>query len=443
MNAVIILGLAASGEAAAHLLLDEGRNVLIVDRDDRAELRQRAAPLTARGAAVRLGVADLPAGAFALAVVSPGIPADSVWVQDLRARGVPVVAELELGWLRRGAGRVLAVTGANGKSTLVKLCAEALQQAALRVAVAGNYGPPVSQIVREHRTLDWLILEVSSFQLETVRTFRPDIGVLLNIQPNHLDRHHDFAAYEGLKARLFAQMTPADIGIVPAAAAARLAALAGRPNTWISFGPAPEADVRYDREVISGGAEQISLAGTWFANEVLGLTAAAAAAALRAAGIPLAHLASAARNFKPLPHRLQDLGAAGGVRFVDDSKATNLAALGAALTLSRPPVRLIAGGRSKQEACDAIKPVLAQRVAAAYLIGEAAPALAAAWQDTIPCALCRTLDRAVRRARAEAHAGDTILLSPGCASFDQFHDFAERGRCFAELFQSIKKGEKE
>jgi len=428
-----VCGLGASGAAAAQLLRAEGTAVTALDAADTPELRARAAELEAAGARVQLGVRAVPAGDADVAIVSPSLPLASPWLVELRRRGVPLLSELELGW-RRHRGRTLAVTGSNGKSTAVKWLAEALQAGGVRAAPAGNYGPPAARVVREQPDLDWLVLEVSSFQLETCRDFRADVGVLLNILPNHLDRHGDLAAYAALKARLFARPADGDLCLVPAAWRARVQALAGGGGRWLTFGAEPGADVRYrDGRVWEGRRRLADLRGTRFANDVLGVAGAAVVAAARGAGLPPACAARAARRFVPLPHRLQTVAERGGVRYVDDSKATNLAALGAALRMVPGPVRLIAGGRVKENDFSAVKELLAEKAAGVYLIGEAAPALAAAWAAVVPCVPCGTLAAAVAAAGRAAVPGETVLLAPGGASFDQFRNFEERGDRFAEL----------
>jgi len=452
----LVLGLASSGEAAARLLLAEGTPVFVMDRKDSEILRQRAAALQALGAEVRLGTVPPPGGDFEIAIVSPGIPVASDTVKAVMARGIPVIPELELGWSRSNC-RVLAIGGSNGKSTLVKLCAEALAQAGRQVAIAGNYGPPVSAVVSEHRPscrrqdLDWLVLEVSSFQLETVQAFRPDVGVLLNVTPNHLDRHGDFQTYRQMKARLFARMTPADTGVTDLNILPEIKALAGSPNHWITAGvdpatgadPAtgisPAADFVYRSGAIHNSRlrERIELRGTMFDNEIMGLTAAMAAAALSACGVEGRYLTAAARAFQPLPHRLQDVGTVRGIRFVDDSKATNLAALMAALRMTPRPIRLIAGGLPKHESYEPARKLLAEKVATVYLIGQAAESMAEAWRGAAPCVMGETLEQAVAQAWREARPGDTILLSPACASFDQFRSFEERGECFIRAIRAL------
>lgn len=441
----LVLGLAASGLAAARLLLADGTRVIVMDCGDSDLLCQRAAALRALGAEVCLGATAPPSGDFEIAIVSPGIPAGSDTVKAVMARGIPVVSELELGWSRSSC-RVLAISGSNGKSTLVKLCAEALAQAGRRAAIAGNYGPPVSAVVNERHDLDWLVLEVSSFQLETVRDFRPDVGVLLNMTPNHLDRHGDFQTYRQMKARLFTRMTPADTGVTDLNSMPEIRALAGSPNRWVTAGVHPTAGVNpaadffYQSGAIHNSLmrERIELSGTMFDNEIMGLTAAAAAAALVACGVEGRCLAAAARAFQPLPHRLQDVGAVRGIRFVNDSKATNLAALMAALCLTPRPIRLIAGGLPKHESYEPARKLLTEKVVSVHLIGQAAETMAATWRGAAPCVISGTLARAVAEAGRQAVRGDTVLLSPGCASFDQFRNYVERGECFISAMRALK-----
>lgn len=446
----LVLGLASSGEAAARLLLAEGTRVVVIDRGDSEILRQRAKALQVLGVEVRLGAAAPPSGDFEIAIVSPGIPATSDTVKAVMARGIPVVSELELGWSRSNC-RVLAISGSNGKSTLVKLCAEALTQARLSVAIAGNYGPPISAVVgehrpcrrhrpsRRHRPLDWLVLEVSSFQLETVQAFRPDVGILLNVTPNHLDRHGDFQTYRQIKVRLFARMTPADTGVTDLNILPEIRALAGSSSRWVTAGVSPAADFFYQSGAIHNSLmrQRIELRGTMFDNEIMGLTAAAAAAALSACGVEGQYLATAAHAFQPLPHRLQDVGVVRGIKFVDDSKATNLAALMAALCITPRPIRLIAGGLPKHESYEPARKLLAEKVVSVHLIGQAAETMAEAWRGAAPCVISGTLARAVAEARCQAVRGDTVLLSPGCASFDQFRNFEERGECFISAIRAL------
>lgn len=435
----LVCGLGSSGEAAALLLRSEGSAVTAIDRGISPEAQQRAVALKAHNVCAQLGVNQLPDGDFDVAVMSPSIPLNSPWVLELRRRGIPLLAELELGWSRH-RGRTIAVTGSNGKSTCVKWLAEALQAAGLRAAPAGNYGPPVARVVREQPDLDWLVLEVSTFQLETCREFRPDIGILLNIFPNHLDRHGDMATYAALKARLFANTQRADLCLVPPQLLETVRRQSGGAGRWETFGLDAETNWCFrEGHIWHEGRALADLRGTRFANDILGQAGAAVVATLTAAG-PGAEVAiRAARAFQPLPHRMQFVADIGGVRFVNDSKATNLTALAAALTMTETKVRLIAGGIPKEKDLGTIKDLLAQKVETVYLIGRAALPMSEVWADVVPCRLCGTLSVAVEQAAADARAGETVLLAPACASFDQFKSFEERGDLFAELVAALEK----
>lgn len=429
-----VLGLGASGRAAVRLL--RARGAAVTAADEAAVAPDVRAELAGLGASVVSPFQGHFDGVLDGVVVSPGIRADAPCLQALRARGVPVRAELELGWACRGAARVLAVTGSNGKSTLVKLCAEALAQAGLRAVAAGNYGLPVCEAVRQGGW-DWLVIEASTFQLETVDAFRPEIGILLNVHPNHLDRHGSMAIYAGLKARLFARMTAADTALLHDGAENGVPVRADGPKRRL-FGTTARAWYRYADGVVQGGATPVPVRGTRFDNPILGVAAAAAAGAMDAAGVPVEALVRALAAFQPLPHRMQWIRRIGGVDFIDDSKATNLAALAAALAAVPGPVRLIAGGLLKETELEAVKEVLAKKCKKVYGIGKSSPLLEAAWRDRVSFENCGVLADAVRKAWRDASAGETVLLSAGCASFDQFRGYADRGEQFTCIVQALE-----
>jgi len=305
-------------------------------------------------------------------------------------------------------------------------------------------------------------VEVSSFQLERVTDFRPRVGVLLNIQPDHLDRHGNMKTYVEVKARLFARMRKGDIPVVLDEIMESISGLSRVRNDWVSFGLSKEADYRYDngsvryqralpcRRHSDSGMEEyddssgaVSLEGTIFANKIMGVTAAAAVAAMCACGLDSSVVEGAAGTFEPLPHRMREIAGINDVHFVDDSKATNLAALGAALEMCEYPVRLITGGLMKEEAknLNAVKELLAKKVRRVYLIGKTASKMEKAWGDTVECRLAHHIGNAVQAAWQDAEAGDIVLLSPGCASFDQFRDFEDRGDQFTRIVTLIKEEE--
>jgi UDP-N-acetylmuramoylalanine--D-glutamate ligase len=327
----------------------------------------------------------------------------------------------------------VAVTGSNGKSTAVKWIHEMLVRAGLKAAIGGNYGIPACEVVLEHPTLDWLVLEVSSFQLETVQKFYAEVAVLLNVLPNHLNRHGTMECYRRIKEQIFAH-APADAtGIVPHQL------LADRnPNqlNWVSFGAAKKADFFYhDGQIFHRNQPVLDLRDTLFSGHTLGsCTGAAVAAVAAACSIPFSVVEATARAFKPLPHRLQRLGSRDGVEYVNDSKATNLAAMAAGLEACGKSIHLIAGGVPKESDYTFLKEILAERVQSIYLVGQVSRTMYRAWNLVCPCIECGTVKTAFITARKAAQAGETILLSPGCASFDQFRNFEERGAHFMALF---------
>lgn len=365
-----------------------------------------------------------------IAIVSPGFSLKHPWIEDLIRRGTPLLSELELGWSRRHCP-VIAVTGSNGKSTVVKWIVDSLAQAGQTAVPCGNYGFPVCAAAKLPEVPDWLVIEVSSFQLETVREFRPDVGLLLNVLPNHLDRHGSMETYRDLKLRLFENMMETDTAVVPF----DLFPMIGKKisNPWKTFGAEEGADFRY----LDGRIGKIDLNGTRFANEILGVAGAAVAAVGAACGIDPSTVEVAAREFVPLPHRSALVAEINGVKYVDDSKATNLVAMCAAVKMCAGKVHLIAGGRPKEHDFSLAKDLLAQRVSHLYLIGEASGAMQAAWGDAVRCNSCGTLESAVRAAQKQAKPGETVLLSPACTSFDQFRDFNERGDCFVAAVRRL------
>ena len=462
----LVLGAGLSGVAAAHLLRQRGDTATVLDEAPAERLAAAAAELSALGVELRAGSRDFPDAPFDLCVVSPGIAMAHPWLEACRKRGIPAIAETELGFVY-WPGRVLAITGSKGKSTLVKLCADTLNRAGVPAAMAGNYGTPLSRLAVQPQLPDttgsrgrpsnaWAIVEVSSFQLEHFHAFRPDVAILLNLQADHLDRHASMAEYRALKLRLFARQGAGDVALLPEelddggavpAAATRLTFGAGCSCAWRYHehgitGRAGPLDPPRDGTAraalapyLRGGAaaHTISLTETWFDNPVLGLAAAAGAGALAACGLDDDAIARGFAAFEPLPHRMQRVAERDGVCYIDDSKATSLSAVAAAIGMISGPVRLIAGGRLKEHDLETLKELLTSRVRKVYLIGECAGRMRSAWSGAVPCKDCGTLDAAVAEAGREARVGETVLLSPGCASFDQFNSYRERGERFTRL----------
>jgi UDP-N-acetylmuramoylalanine--D-glutamate ligase len=400
----LVLGLARSGQGAALALARRGVRVVAADRDPHVE-RGR---LDAAGVELRAGTEEEALlDGIELLVKSPGVPPEARLVSGARARGIPVWSELELGFRLLEGTRIVAVTGTNGKTTTCELLGTMLG-----APVAGNVGRALTEL---DGTVEdgWVVCEVSSFQLEDVHEFRPRIGVLLNLEPDHLDRHGTFEAYRAAKLRLFERQRADDVAVVPR-----------------GFD-----DVPGDGRRIEFSAEDVLPAAPSIPGAHNLENAAAATAAARAAGVDDETIAHALRAFRGVPHRLEPFAEKDGVLWVNDSKATNVAATLRALAAYDAPILLIAGGRAKGENFAPLAQAAKGHVRRAYLIGEAADAIAFALGE-IPHELSGDLATAVGAVAAEAKRGDVVLLSPACASYDQFADFEHRGDEFRRLVQA-------
>jgi UDP-N-acetylmuramoylalanine--D-glutamate ligase len=410
----VVLGLARSGRAATLALRRRGVEVVAVDRDQGLAVEE----LAAQGAEIRLGVgvedASVLDGADVL-VKSPGVPGEAPLVAAARARGVPVWSEIELGVRLFADHPLVGVTGTNGKTTTAELLGAIFRAAGRPVEVAGNVGTPLTGIRPAPGA--WLVVELSSFQLEDVHELRPRVGVLLNLEPDHLDRHGTLDAYRDAKLRLFARQAAEDTAVVPA-----------------GFGPVPGSGRRVEFSRSDPLPAEPAIPGPHNREN-----AAAAVAAARAAGIDEDALATALRSFPGVPHRLEPVGKRGGVRFVNDSKATNTAAATVALASYREPVRLIAGGSRKGESfVDFAAAAARSSVVVAYLVGETADELGGALAAAgVEVRQCGTLVAAVDAAARDAAPGEVVLLSPACASYDQFANYEERGDAFRALVAAL------
>ena len=340
-------------------------------------------------------------------VKSPGVPREAPVVAGALERGIEVIGELELAW-RALPNRFVAVTGTNGKTTTVELAGEMFRAAGMPVAVAGNVGAPLSALVGELDPGAWVVCECSSFQLEDSSAFAPDVAVLLNLEEDHLDRHGTLERYREAKLRAFANQPPDAVAIAPE-------------------GFEVPGDARRAGFADLNGM-QIRLRGAHNAEN-----AAAAAAAASAAGVPREGVAEALRTFAGVDHRLEEVADVGGVLFVNDSKATNVASALKGIEAFEGGVHVILGGSLKGGGFTGLRDAVAARCRAAYLIGEAADRLAADLDDTVPLHRCGTLERAVALASTAANEGEVVLLSPACASYDHFRDYEQRGQRFREL----------
>jgi len=436
---VLVLGAGVSGVSAARLLLSRGSQVTLIDSRDNDALRAGVAQVVEAGGRVCLGNAELPDDDFDICVVSPAFAPDHDWVAGCLAKGVKLISELELGALC-WKGKMIAVTGSKGKSSIVKLCSDTLNMAGITASPAGNYGIPLSHLVLEKPDLDWAVTEVSSFQMEYTEHLAPEAAILLNVQPDHLNRHGTMECYKNLKFKMFAAMKPGTQAFLPENVNDERA-LQGQAD-FQRFGASDDAGWKWSQGRIQGRFQgnqtEIDIKGSWFDNEIFGVSAAAAAGALTFAGLNAAQIQEGFRNFIPLEHRMEQFFCSKrGVCFINDSKATTLSATAAALKMVKTPVRLIAGGLLKENLSENIKELLTRGTKKVYLIGNCCGQMFQAWSDSVSCVESGTLEEAVKASVNESEAGETVLLSPGTASFDQFNSYCERGERFKELVREV------
>jgi UDP-N-acetylmuramoylalanine--D-glutamate ligase len=427
-----VLGLARSGVAAALALRARGEEVIGCDAGAPAAAAGR---LSAAGVEVHLNASgDALAARAGTLVKSPGVPHSAPLVRAARGRGIPVVGELELAWRLLG-NEFVAVTGTNGKTTTTEWIGHIHREAALPVAVAGNVGTAASSLVGAVSPEATVVCEASSFQLEDTERFSPEAAVLLNLFPDHLDRHAGYDDYVAAKLRIFANQGNDDVAVAPVALGVEdLGGCARR----VLFGAGAEAELSdragylwWDEEPVIA-VDRIALPGLHNRQNAM-----ASAAACLARGIDRDAVATGLESFGGVAHRLERIAVRDGVEWVNDSKATNVASTLVALEAFPGGVHLIAGGRGKGQDFAALAPLVAARCESVHLIGEAAPQLAAALAATgVPVSDAAELDRAVSGARAMAAPGDVVLLSPACASYDQYRDFEERGERFRALVES-------
>jgi UDP-N-acetylmuramoylalanine--D-glutamate ligase len=448
---VLVLGLGKSGLAATRLLRGKGAEVVVRDDADSPALRQRAEEAKALGATVELGGAFGPTGTFHFCVLSPGINPRAKIVTDIARRGINVISEIELGY-RFLKCPVVAVTGSNGKTTTTALIAHVLRAGGKRALAVGNVGYALCDAIAAEQMPDVVVIEVSSFQLETIQRFRPNVAVILNITPNHLDRYGRIEEYAAAKARVMRNMIEADTviykeecadflaGELEACPARKVRFTAGKPLNGFEFG------LRNDGVIVGGTSpdsrrepvtalSSSQLRGRHNAENIM-----AAAATALVFGVSRATIAEALHSFQPLPHRCEPVATVKGVQFVNDSKATSLDAVEKALSAFDAPVVLIAGGRNKGLDFHKLTPLIERRTKQLVLIGESSDLMARSWGRSVPFTQARTMEEAVQKAFAAASAGDVVLLSPACASFDMFESYEHRGDVFkAEVAKLVQE----
>ncbi len=461
IRSLAVLGLRRSGAPAALLARRRLPTARVVGLDEDAGLPADAlAELRAAGVAVLLGEeALLPAGVDVL-VKSPGVPDSSSVVREALRRDVVLWGEVEFA-ARFLPNRMIGITGTNGKTTTTELTGAILRDAGLPVAVGGNVGNALAGMPDAVDARATIVAELSSFQLEHVERFRPEVAVLLNLTEDHVDRHGSYRAYVDAKLRIFANQTGADLALLNAddpgtlAEEAALRGLGAGRRAWFSARPGHEAPGlvagvnaagmlwldRQDERAVLCHAGQLALKGEHNLQNSL-----AAAAAAAAVGVPAAAIAGTLRTFEGVPHRLQVAGVVAGVTYVNDSKATNADATLKALTAYSGSVHLILGGYDKGASYDELAAETEGRVKEVLLIGATAPQLEAAFAArravrgaaATPYVVCGRLEAAVHAAARAAESGDVVLLSPACASWDQYRDYIERGEHFLQVVSELR-----
>jgi len=429
----LVVGLGVSGVDACRLLRSRGVAVRAVDRQSAEALTHRLAELPPE-VEVHLGeVSEEVLDGVEVVVLSPGVPPTAPLVLAAQARGIPVLPEVELAFRFAGDTPIVGITGSNGKSTVTGLVGHILKTAGRRVAAGANLGPAACGLVLRGGW-DVMVWELSSFQLELIQTLRPTVAVFLNLSPDHLDRHPTVEAYLAAKARIFAFQRPEDHAVLNGddPVVAQLSVPSQR-HTFSLRDPKAEAYLEGGHLMLQGkvlmARQALPLPGEHNVANAL-----AAALACRLLGLCREEIVAGLRTARPLPHRHELVAELDGVRYVDDSKGTNVGAVVAGLS-GYPPkrVHLILGGLGKGQDFCPLRAVVAEKAVRVYLIGQAAKTIAEALGDVVPAEICGTLEEAVRRAKRCAVPGDVVLLSPACASFDQFRDYAHRGHEFARL----------
>ena len=432
---VAVLGAGLSGSAAALLLVSEGAQATALDSaDEKNLLKSTMDNLRAHGVHVICGpAAEQDSSEYQWAVLSPGIDPASSLARNFSSREIEMISELELGW-RSCEMPVIAVTGTNGKTTTTELLAQMLNACSQRTIACGNIGKPLSEVAGERQPLDVLTVEVSSFQLEAIRTFRPSISLWLNFAPDHLDRYRSVAEYRAAKLRIFENQTEQDIAVVNAAEALPKI----RPR-WITFSAySDRADFRVFNGAITYEDQPVlrlsetKLRGL---HNIENLMATLAVGVAR--GLSFEQMVPALRGYEPRPHRCEFVREIHGVEYVNDSKATNLDAVEKALAAQTKPVVLIAGGKDKGFNFDPLRSLVKDKVKSAVLIGEMAESIKRSWDGAANCESATSLADAVERARGLARPGDVVLFSPGTSSFDMFKSYADRGDQFRALVQTL------
>ncbi|MFH1753125.1 MAG: UDP-N-acetylmuramoyl-L-alanine--D-glutamate ligase [Candidatus Omnitrophota bacterium] len=443
---VTVVGLASSGLAAARLLKESEAVVKITDNGDSAELAKRASELEGMGVACEIGRhTEAFLEGTELFVVSPGVEDGSLPIKWAQERGIRIISEIELGYIFC-KGRIIAISGTNGKSTVTSLIGEIFKKAGMPVYVCGNIGLPFTEIALKTKEGDVVVLEISSFQLERIDTFRPHIAILLNITEDHLDRYNEFSDYVDAKMRMFANQGEDDHAILnydqtrlrniaPTIRSKVLFFSKNRLSTGHdgAYVENEELVVRKDKRYVwLASSDSLSLKGEHNLENSL----ASGLAALLMGAEPDC-ISGVLTSFKTLGHRFEFIGTVKGVRFIDDSKATNVDSVYKALQSSPRGIILIAGGKDKGGDYRILTNALREKVKSLVLIGEAREKIAKVFSDVVPVNFASDMNDAVAKAFDKSKSGDTVMLSPMCSSFDMFKDYKERGDLFCKAVEAL------
>ncbi|HET6489839.1 MAG TPA: UDP-N-acetylmuramoyl-L-alanine--D-glutamate ligase [Syntrophales bacterium] len=442
---ILVIGLGKTGFATAQFAAARGSRVTVSDEKPQAELKEALGALAGLTLRVFAGGADPAAlDGIDLVVPSPGVPPFNPLIREAQRRGIPVMSEIELAW-RFLRVPVIAITGTNGKTTVTSLIGHILATAGKKAFVGGNIGSPLIGYVGGPQDDEWAVIEMSSFQLQRIETFRPRVAVLLNVAPDHLDYHADYAEYRWAKERIFENQQPGDLAVLNAdeAESAALAARLRARVVFFSTKAEPAEGMSFKKDTLTyrtGGrpietypASMIRIPGRHNVENVM-----AAVMAARYAGCTPGEIAEGVASFKGLSHRIEFAGENGGVAFYDDSKGTNVSAVVRALEAFEAPVILLLGGRDKNGDFESLEPLIRRHVKEMVLFGEARGRIGEKIGGIVKTVTAATMKDAIHTAYDDAAPGDVVLLSPGCASFDEFRNYAHRGEVFKETVSALK-----
>jgi UDP-N-acetylmuramoylalanine--D-glutamate ligase len=441
---VLVVGLGKSGVASALFLKQHGAKVSVSDSKTEEQLHEHIPVLLDNGIAVETGGhGERTFQKQDMIVISPGVPVNAPALEPARKMRVPIIGEVELA-ARFLKGKIIAITGSNGKTTTTALAGDVVAQGGVKTLVGGNIGTPAISLVPESTNDSYTVLEISSFQLETIEQFSPKIAAVLNVTPDHLDRHGTFQVYWEAKRRIFENQTASEFAILNAddPEAARMASGLKAQLRWFSRKQEVEqgAFVRGDRifyKDAKGEREIMALSDMQLkgAHNVENVLAAVTIGAILE--IPEAKIREAVKNFKAVEHRLEYVATVNGVEFYNDSKATNVDATIKALESFPKNIHIILGGKDKGSDYTVLKPLLQERVKRVYTVGAAAEKIESHIAGAAPITQAGTIENAVRKAMDAASPGDVVILAPACASFDQFNSYEHRGKVFKELVHAL------